>query len=112
MLQGMETAEQSYIFIPSIKKCQHMDSRLNALQACNGIVLWFAQWVILRIFIHAQSKTSKIEFKVVSELSRMFQNDVPEWTRIFIFKKKFAVSKTFCTFLDLNKFSVCFDVQE
>ena len=44
MLQGMETAEQSYIFIPSIKKCQHMDSRLNALQACNGIVLWFAQW--------------------------------------------------------------------
>ena len=40
MLQGMETAEQSYIFIPSIKKCQHMDSRLNALQACNGIVLW------------------------------------------------------------------------
>ena len=27
MLQGMETAEQSYIFIPSIKECQHMDSR-------------------------------------------------------------------------------------
>ena len=103
MLQGMETAEQSYIFIPSIKKCQHMDSRLNALQACNGIVLWFAQWVILRIF-HSQPKISKIEFKVVSELSRMFQNDVPEWTRIFIFK--------IFKFLDLNKFSVCFDVQE
>ena len=56
MLQGMETAEQSYIFIPSIKKCQHMDSRLNALQACNGIVLWFAHWVILSPFYAIKNK--------------------------------------------------------